>query len=102
MPLRILISGLTFFAAAVALAALPVIAQGSSKTSDRPCTITGTSASESLLGTSRADVICGGGDTIFASGGNDIVRGGPAPIACRAAAAGHHPRWPGPRPHLRL
>ena len=78
MRLRILISGLSFFAAAIAIAALPALAEGSSKTSVKPCTVVGTNGPDSLLGSSGADVICGrgGADTIYAGGGNDEVRGG--------------------------
>lgn len=78
MQVRILISGLSLFGAAVLVATLPVIAQGGASGERKPCTIVGTPAAESLLGTSGNDVICGrgGADTIFAGSGNDIVRGG--------------------------
>jgi Ca2+-binding RTX toxin-like protein len=75
MRVRFLASGLAFFATVTVLAAVPVLAQGSTPA---PCTITGTSAGELLAGTSGSDVICGNGgaDTITAKGENDIVRGG--------------------------
>jgi Ca2+-binding RTX toxin-like protein len=75
MRVRFLASGLAVFAPVTVLAAVPVLAQGSTTA---PCTIKGTSQAELLAGTSGPDVICGygGADTITAKGGNDIVRGG--------------------------
>src|SRR2546430_14811532 len=80
MRLRFLILGLTAFATAMVLAALPVL--GSATTSytpyNKPCTIKGTPSNDYLLGTPSANVICGGGgnDVISGAGGNDIIRGG--------------------------
>jgi len=79
MRLRVLIGGLSFFAVSIALAALPLIAQGHSVDTSKPCTIRGTSGDDLLGGTSGPDVICGfgGRDTIGGNSGNDILRGGP-------------------------
>ena len=77
MRLRILVSGLTVLLAALAVAAVPVLAQG--RANRRPaCTVVGTRGDDAILGTSRADVICAGrgNDVIYASGGNDIVHAG--------------------------
>ncbi len=43
-----------------------------------PCTISGTSAAETLFGTKGRDVICGNGgdDRIFSRAGNDVIFGG--------------------------
>jgi Ca2+-binding RTX toxin-like protein len=80
MRLRVLLSGLTFFLAALGVAWGPLIAEAH-VISDRskPCTIVGTPGDDVLMGTARNDVICGkgGNDTISGIGGNDIVRGGP-------------------------
>jgi Ca2+-binding RTX toxin-like protein len=78
MKVRFLLSGLAFFAVAVLLAVLPVLAQGGTAP---PCTIKGTNGGDLLIGTAGADVICGygGSDIITAKGGNDIVRGGGGP-----------------------
>jgi hypothetical protein len=75
MRIRLLVSVLTFFAVVLVLAAVPVLAQGSTPI---PCTIKGTNGPDLLIGTAGRDVICGfnGNDTITAKGGNDIVRGG--------------------------
>lgn len=75
MSLRFLVSGLAFFGLLLALAILPVAAQGGGAPT---CTIVGTSGVDLLKGTANADVICGrgGADVITAAGGNDIVRGG--------------------------
>lgn len=79
MSLRVLIAGLVFFATAVALAALPLVAEGHSVNVKKPCTIKGTPGDDLLGGTSGPDVICGfgGDDVIGGNGGNDIIKGGP-------------------------
>jgi Ca2+-binding RTX toxin-like protein len=80
MRLRVLLSGLTFFAAALGLAWGPLMAEAHT-VSDRtkPCTIVGTARNDFLMGTAGRDVICGlgGDDRISGIGGDDIVRGGP-------------------------
>ena len=79
MRVRFLLSGLTLFAIAVVMAALPVVAHGHNVPSkNQPCTISGTGGADVLTGTSGADVICGfgGADIITAHGGNDVVKGG--------------------------
>jgi Ca2+-binding RTX toxin-like protein len=79
MRLRVLLTGLTFFASALLLAWGPVAVQAHSVNPWKPCTITGTSGSDALVGTNGPNVICGlgGNDTIVGLGGNDILRGGP-------------------------
>jgi hypothetical protein len=80
MRLRVLLSGLTFFAAALGLAWGPLMAEAHTVNDRvRPCTIVGTPGDDVLMGTSGNDVICGkgGNDTISGIGGDDIVRGGP-------------------------
>jgi Ca2+-binding RTX toxin-like protein len=76
MSLRFLVSGLAFFGLLLALAIVPVAAQGGGGAP--ACTIVGTSGVDLLKGTGTADVICGrgGADVITAAGGNDVVRGG--------------------------
>jgi Ca2+-binding RTX toxin-like protein len=76
--MRLLVTGLGFFATALALAILPVVAQGGPITPNLPCTITGTNDGEILVGTAGRDVICalGGSDVITAKAGDDVVRGG--------------------------
>ena len=79
MRLRLLASGLVFFAVALVLAALPVVAHGhNTPDPNQACTITGTSGADLLVGTSGADVICGrgGADIVTAHAGNDVVNGG--------------------------
>jgi Ca2+-binding RTX toxin-like protein len=55
----------------------PVIGVEEFGSSPRPCTITGTTGSDRLLGTRRDDVICGlgGDDVIDARDGDDVVFG---------------------------
>jgi Ca2+-binding RTX toxin-like protein len=79
MRLRVLLTGLTFFASALILAWGPVAVQAHSVNPWKPCTIKGTGGSDALVGTNRADVLCGfgGNDTLVGLGGNDILRGGP-------------------------
>jgi hemolysin type calcium-binding protein len=80
ISLRFLLAGLTFFASALVIAALPVVAQGHRPANvwSRPCTIVGTAGRDAIRGTSRADVICGlgGADTLSGNSGADIIRGG--------------------------
>jgi hypothetical protein len=78
MRLRVLLTGLTFFASALILAWGPVAVQAHPVNPWKPCTIKGTNGPDALVGTSRADVICGlgGNDTLVGLGGNDILRGG--------------------------
>jgi Ca2+-binding RTX toxin-like protein len=76
--MRLLATGLAFFATALALAVLPVVARGGPVTQYVPCTVTGTEGPDLLWGTAGRDVICGlgGNDIITAKGGNDVVKGG--------------------------
>src|SRR5688500_18659448 len=76
--MRLLFTGLGFFATALALALLPVVAHGGPVNPNVPCTITGTDSGEILVGTPGRDVICGlgGSDVITAKAGDDIVKGG--------------------------
>lgn len=55
----------------------PVVAPTPAPASEE-CTITGTSRSDTLVGTSGDDVICGlgGNDTIVGGKGDDVIRGG--------------------------
>ncbi len=78
MRLRVLLSGLSFFATALLLAWGPLVAQAHSVDPWKPCTIRGTTGDDFLLGTPGADVMCGlgGNDTLAGSNGNDILRGG--------------------------
>jgi Ca2+-binding RTX toxin-like protein len=80
ISLRFLLAGLTFFATALVVAALPVVAQGHRPVNvwSKPCTIVGTAGPDLIRGTPRADVICGlgGADTLAGNSGADIVRGG--------------------------
>lgn len=55
--MRVLFTGLGFFATALALAILPVVAQGGPVNPNVPCTITGTDSGEILIGTPGRDVI---------------------------------------------
>lgn len=79
MRLRLLLSGLTFFAAAMLLAVIPVVAQAHPLDPWKPCTKVGTPGDDNLFGTSGPDVLCGrgGNDTLAGLGGADILRGGP-------------------------
>jgi Ca2+-binding RTX toxin-like protein len=79
MRLRVLLSGLTFIAAALTIAWVPLVAHAHQVNPWKACTITGTSGADGLLGTGGRDVICGlgGNDTIAGLGGDDIIRGGP-------------------------
>ncbi len=76
--LRVLVSGLTFFAVAMLLAVAPVVARGHSPNLKKPCTIEGTGGPDYLKGTAKDDVICGfgGDDVIGGLGGDDIIRAG--------------------------
>jgi Ca2+-binding RTX toxin-like protein len=78
MRLRVLLSGLTFFATALLLAWGPLAAQAHQVNPWKACTIVGTAGDDFLLGTSGNDVMCGkgGNDTLAGSSGNDILRGG--------------------------
>lgn len=79
MRTRVLVSGLTFFAVAMLLAVLPLVAQGHTvSVSDAPCEVKGTAGPDILTGTGGADVICGfgGDDLISGLGGKDILKGG--------------------------
>jgi Ca2+-binding RTX toxin-like protein len=78
MRLRVLLSGLTFIGASLAIAWAPLVAHAHKVNAYKPCTIIGTAGDDGLLGTSRADVICGlgGNDTISGASGDDIIRGG--------------------------
>jgi RTX calcium-binding nonapeptide repeat (4 copies) len=78
LRLRVLLSGLSFFAAALALAWGPLVAHAHPLNPSRPCTQTGTPGADFLLGTPGSDVLCGlgGPDTIAGLGGDDILRGG--------------------------
>jgi Ca2+-binding RTX toxin-like protein len=77
--MRLLLTGLGFFATALALAVLPVVAHGGPVTQNVACTITGTEGPDLLWGTAGRDVICGlgGADIITAKAGNDVIKGGP-------------------------
>jgi Ca2+-binding RTX toxin-like protein len=92
MRLRVLLSGLTFFATAAALAWAPLAAQGHPLSPSRPCTKTGTPGRDFLMGTAGRDVLCGlggndtlgglvrggpGNDRIQGDGGRDLLLGGP-------------------------
>ena len=79
MRLRVLLSGLTFITASLAIAWVPLVAHAHRVNAYKPCTITGTAGADGLLGTARADVICGlgGNDVISGASGDDIIRGGP-------------------------
>lgn len=78
MRVRVLIGGLTFFAAAMLAAVAPYVAESHGPDRTKPCTIRGTQGPDFINGTSRADVICGlgGDDTLSGLGGNDVIRGG--------------------------
>jgi Ca2+-binding RTX toxin-like protein len=75
---RVLLSGLSFFAAALLLAWGPVLAHAHPLNPARPCTETGTAGADFLLGTPGRDVLCGlgGNDTLAGLGGDDVLRGG--------------------------
>jgi Ca2+-binding RTX toxin-like protein len=79
MRLRVLLSGLSFFAAALFLGWAPALAQAHPLNPWRACTQTGTAGADLLLGTGGRDVLCGlgGDDTLSGLGGGDILRGGP-------------------------
>ena len=80
MRLRVLLSGLTFFAVTLAVAVLPAAAHAHPLDPwAKRCTKTGTAGDDLLLGTSGADVLCGlgGNDTLSGAGGDDILRAGP-------------------------
>lgn len=78
MRLRVLVSGLSFFGAALVLAWGPLLAHGHPFNASRPCTHTGTAGTDFLLGTPGRDVLCGlgGDDTLSGLGGDDVLRGG--------------------------
>ena len=78
MRLRVLVLGLSFFAAAVVVAVQPYLASGHTPNLNRPCTITGTSGADTLGGTPASDVICGlgGNDRLRGLGGPDRLVGG--------------------------
>jgi hypothetical protein len=80
ISLRFLLAGLTFIAAALVIAALPVVAHGHTPAGvwSKPCTIVGTAGPDMIRGTPRADVICGlgGADILAGNSGADIIRGG--------------------------
>lgn len=78
MRVRVLIGGLTFFAAAMLAAVAPYVAESHGPGKWKPCTIRGTQGPDFINGTSGADVICGlgGNDTLSGLGGNDVIRGG--------------------------
>ncbi len=79
MRLRVLLSGLTFFGVALAIAVLPAAAKAHPLDPSRPCTQTGTPGDDLMLGTSGPDTLCGlgGNDTLAGRGGDDVLRGGP-------------------------
>jgi Ca2+-binding RTX toxin-like protein len=79
MRLRVLLSGLTFFAVALALGVVPAAARAHPVNPWKPCTKTGTAGDDYLLGSAGADVLCGlgGSDTLAGLGGDDVLRGGP-------------------------
>jgi Ca2+-binding RTX toxin-like protein len=78
MRLRVLLSGLTFFAGALLLGWGPLAANAHPVDPWKPCTIRGTAGDDFMLGTAGPDVMCGlgGNDTMAASDGADILRGG--------------------------
>lgn len=78
MSIRFLAAGLAGFAAAVFLAAWPVVAHSHTVNANAPCTIVGTDGPDLLVGTNGNDVICakGGADVVTGHGGNDIIKGG--------------------------
>ncbi len=78
MRLRVLLSGLSFFAAALLLGWGPLAANAHSVDPWKPCTIRGTQGDDFMLGTAGPDVMCGlgGNDTMAGINGNDILRGG--------------------------
>lgn len=65
-------------AGALGLSVLAAPAHAAPKSTTPKCTITGTSGSDVLRGTAKADVICGGAgnDRIDGRGGDDVVIGG--------------------------
>ena len=79
MRLRVLLSGLTFFAVALAIGVLPALAHAHPLNPWKPCTQMGTAGADFMFGTSGPDVLCGlgGNDTLAGLGGNDVLRGGP-------------------------
>jgi Ca2+-binding RTX toxin-like protein len=78
MRLRVLLSGLSFFAGALLLGWGPLAANAHPVDPWKPCTIRGTAGDDFMLGTAGPDVMCGlgGNDTMAASDGADILRGG--------------------------
>ena len=78
MRLRVLLSGLSFFAAALLLGWGPLVANAHPVDPWKPCTIRGTQGDDFMLGTQGPDVMCGlgGNDTMAGSDGADILRGG--------------------------
>lgn len=79
MRLRVLLSGLSFFATAITLAWAPALADAHPLNPWKTCTKTGTAGDDLLLGTPGRDVLCGlgGDDTLSGLGGDDVLRGGP-------------------------
>ena len=79
MRLRVLLSGLSFFGAALLLAWGPVAVGAHPLNPNRPCTHKGTAGNDLLLGTPGRDVLCGegGNDTLSGLAAADILRGGP-------------------------
>ena len=86
MRLRVLLSGLSFFAAALALGWGPALAHAHPLNPWQACTQTGTAGDDLLLGTPGRDVLCGlgGADTLSGSGG----RRHPAGRARKRSSAG--------------
>ena len=78
MRRRVLVSGLTFFLAAITAAVAPALAQAHKVNPWKPCTVVGTAGPDFLNGTPGKDVICGrgGNDVLAGLGGDDILRGG--------------------------